>query len=155
DGRMTAVFSRGARLIGEVLFEHTRDLAIDAIGGMEVGAVPLTTAAGIAYDLHGPPLGGFLVRDQAKGHGTREAVEGGPRAGMRVAVVDDVVTRGGSTVKAVTAARDAGATVVCVLALVDRLQGAAALFREHGIPDYRPVFTVRDLGVESTPDTTG
>src|SRR5438128_5140846 len=53
DGRMTAVFSRGARLIGEVLYERTNDLPIQAIGGMQVGAVPLTAAAVIAYDLHG------------------------------------------------------------------------------------------------------
>src|SRR5262245_23319521 len=56
DGRMSAVYSRSARLIGEVIYERTKDLAFDAIGGMEVGAVPLTCAAAIAYDLHGRPL---------------------------------------------------------------------------------------------------
>src|SRR5262249_49331772 len=76
DGRMSAVFSQSARLIGEVLYEHTKDLNIRAIGGMEVGAVPLATAAVIAYDLHGKPMEGFWVRNQIKTHGTQKLVEG-------------------------------------------------------------------------------
>src|SRR4051812_45144514 len=69
DGRTSAVFSRSARLIGEVIYERTKDLAIDALGGMEVGAVPLTAAAVIAYDLHGREMEGFWVRKKAKTHG--------------------------------------------------------------------------------------
>ena len=70
DGKMTQVFSEAAHLIGEVLYEHTKDLAIDGIGGLEVGAVPLTTAAVISYHLHGRKMEGFWVRDKAKSHGT-------------------------------------------------------------------------------------
>src|SRR3954470_24011379 len=62
DGRMTEVFSRGAHLIGEVIYERTKDLGIDAIGGLAVGAVPLTTAAVISYHLHGQEMEGFWVR---------------------------------------------------------------------------------------------
>ena len=59
-----------------MLYERTKDLDIDAIGGLDVGAVPLTTAAVISYHLHGRTMEGFWVRDKAKGHGTRKLIEG-------------------------------------------------------------------------------
>lgn len=151
DGKMTAVSSEGATLIGEVLYERTKDARIDAIGGLQVGAIPLVTAAVIAYHRHGRPIEGFWVRSEVKSHGTRKQIEGGLRAGMRVAIVDDVFTKGGSALKAAEAAREFGCEVALVLALVDRLQGARALFRAHGIEDYRRVFTIRQFGID-TPD---
>src|SRR5262245_36648705 len=77
DGKMSQVFSRSAYLIGEVLYERTKDLQIDAIGGLEVGAVPLTTAAVISYHQHGREMEGFWVRDSVKDHGTKKRIEGG------------------------------------------------------------------------------
>ena len=145
DGRMTAVCSEGAYLIGEILYQRTKDLGIDAIGGMEVGAVPLTTAAVISYHLHRLPMEGFWVRDKAKAHGTQKLIEGNLKAGMRVAVVDDVFTKGGSALKACEAVKEAGCEIVTVLAIVDRLQGAEQLFRDHGIANYQSIFTIRDL----------
>ena len=139
DGKMSQVFSRSARLIGEVIYEHTKELLFDAIGGLEVRAVPLTTAAVIAYDLHGKTMEGFWVRDIAKGHGTKKRVEGFPCKGARVIVLDDVVTTGGSAVKAVEAVREVGAEVVCVLTLVDRLQGGTGEVRgvaRAGLPGH-------------------
>ena len=76
DGKMTAVHSEGASLIGEVLYEWTKDVAFDAIGGLQVGAVPLTTAAVIACHRHGRPVEGFWVRAEVKDHGTQKAIEG-------------------------------------------------------------------------------
>jgi len=148
DGKMTEVHSEGSHLIGEVLYERTKDLAIDAIGGLEVGAVPLTTAAVISYHMRGRTMEGFWVRDKAKGHGTQKTVEGKLRPKARVVIVDDVVTRGNSVIKAVEAVREMECEVAMILVLVDRLRGAAQLFREHGITDYCPVFTIRDLGVQ-------
>jgi orotate phosphoribosyltransferase len=147
DGKMTAVHGEGAFLIGEVLYEWTRDIEFDAIGGLQVGAVPLVTAAVIACHRHGRPVEGFWVRAEAKDHGTQKRIEGGLRQGARVVIVDDVFTKGGSSLKAVEAAREAGCEVVLVLALVDRLQGARELFRQSGVENCRAVFTVRDLGV--------
>jgi orotate phosphoribosyltransferase len=148
DGRTTAVFSEGAFLIGRVLYERTTDLGIDAIGGMEVGAVPLTAAAVIHYHLNGRRMEGFWVRDRAKAHGTRKLIEGAPlRPSSRIVVLDDVVTTGGSAIKAVEAIREVGCEVVQVLALVDRLQGAAGAFSELGV-EFRSVFTIRDFGVD-------
>jgi orotate phosphoribosyltransferase len=147
DGKMTEVFSEGAHLIGEVLYEHTQDLAVDAIGGPEVGAIPLTTAAVISYHRRGRKVEGFWVRDQVKTHGTQKHIEGGLRPGARVVVVDDVITSGGSALKAIRAVKAAGGEVARVVALVDRLQGAEGAFRAEGISAYRPVFTIRDFGV--------
>jgi orotate phosphoribosyltransferase len=148
DGKASAVFSECAYLIGQVLYERTKDLGIEAIGGLEVGAVPLTTAAVIAYHLHGRPMEGFWVRDKVKDHGTKKLVEGGLRPGARVVIVEDVATEGKSALKAVEGVRAHGCEVVQVLALVDRVQGAEALLRAHGVPNYRAVFTIRDLGVQ-------
>jgi orotate phosphoribosyltransferase len=153
DGRMSAVYSAAAHLIGEVVYEHTRELTFDAIGGLAIGAVPLTTAAVISYHHHGRTMEGFWVRDEVKKHGTQKRIEGGLRPGSRVVVVDDVFTKGTSALKAVEAVRELGCEVVCVLALVDRLQGARALFRQNGIADYRPVFTIRDFGIDVPDDT--
>jgi orotate phosphoribosyltransferase len=147
DGKMTEVHSEGAYLIGEVIYERTKDLDIDAIGGLQVGAVPLTTAAVICYHHHGRPMEGFWVREEIKTHGTQKRVEGGLRKGSRVVIVDDVFTKGGSALKAVEAAREFGCEVVLVLALVDRLQGAEELFQRNGIVNYQAVFTIRDFGV--------
>jgi orotate phosphoribosyltransferase len=152
DGKMTAVSSEGAALIGEVLYDWTKDLNIDAIGGLQVGAVPLVTAAVISYAKHGRPIEGFWVREEAKGHGTRKQIEGGLKPGMRVAIVDDVFTKGGSALKAAQAAREFGCEVAVVLALVDRLQGARALFREQGIGNYQRVFTIRQFGIDVPDD---
>src|SRR5207248_839536 len=120
---------------------------IDAIGGLQVGAIPLVTAAVISYRNHGRPIEGFWVRDEVKSHGTQKQIEGGLRPGMRVAIVDDVFTKGGSALKAVEAVRELGCEVVLVLAIVDRLQGAEQLFLEKGIKNYQSLFTIRDLGV--------
>lgn len=148
DGKMTAVSSAGAALIGEVLYEHTKDAGVDAIGGLQVGAVPLAAAAAMSYHLHGRSIEGFWVRDEVKSHGTQKQIEGGLQKGMRVAVIDDVFTKGGSTMKAVEAVRAFGCEVVLVLALVDRLRGAKELFQQTGITDFRTVFTIRDFGIE-------
>ncbi len=152
DGKMTAVSSEGAELIGEVLYDWTKDLNIDAIGGLQVGAVPLVTSAVISYAHHGKPVEGFWVREEAKAHGTRKQIEGGLKPGMRVVVVDDVFTKGGSTLKAAQAARDFGCEVVQVLALVDRLRSARALFRENGITNFARVFTIRQFGIDVPDD---
>ena len=152
DGKMTAVCSEGAELIGEVLYQWTKDHGIDAIGGLQVGAIPLVTAAVIAFQRHGKPIEGFWVREAAKDHGTKKQIEGGLKPGTRVAIIDDVFTKGGSALKASQAAREFGCEVVLVLALVDRLQGARALFRENGLQNYQRVFTIRQFGIDVPDD---
>jgi orotate phosphoribosyltransferase len=145
DGKMTQVFSRGAALLGEVLYEQTQNLKFDAIGGLEVGAVPLTTAAVIAYHLHGRTMEGFWVRNEVKQHGTKKLIEGNLQPGNEVVIVEDVVTRGESAARAIRAVQDHGCKVVRVVAIVDRLGVAEEVFRQLGVTDYCSVFTINDL----------
>jgi orotate phosphoribosyltransferase len=133
-------------LLGELLYEATRDLDIQAIGGLEVGAIPMATAAVLHYQRAGKTLEGFFVRKQAKGHGSKERLEGRVNPGDRVAVVDDVLTTGESVVQAIEAVEACGATVARVLCIVDRLQGAGERLAKY---DFRPLFTIHDLGIEA------
>jgi orotate phosphoribosyltransferase len=148
DGRMAEVFSEAAFLIGEILYERTKGLDFDAIGGLAVGAVPLTTAAVISYHLHGQKMEGFWVRDKGKTHGTQKLVEGNLAPGARVVIVDDVITQGSSALKAIQEVKGLECKVIQVLALVDRLQGAATSFRKEGIVNYQSIFSIRDFGIE-------
>ena len=132
-------------LLGELLFDATRDLDFQAIGGLEVGAIPMSAAALVAFHRAGRPMEGFFVRKQAKSHGSKELVEGQVNAGDKVVVIDDVLTTGGSVVQAIEAVEAVGATVVRVVCICDRLQGAAEALGKY---DYRPLFTVRDFGIQ-------
>ena len=136
-------------LLGELLYDATRDLDIRAIGGLEVGAIPMATAAVLRYQQASRTLEGFFVRKQAKGHGGQERVEGVLPPGARVAVLDDVLTTGGSVVQAIQEVEKAGGTVAAVVCIVDRLEGARELLAPKY--DYRPIFTIRDFGVEPPP----
>jgi orotate phosphoribosyltransferase len=149
DGKMTQVFSAGAHLIGEVLYERTKELDFSAIGGLEAGAIPLATAAVISYHLHGREMEGFWVRDKVKDHGTQKLIEGRLQRGSRVVVVDDVITKGTSVVRAIEGVRSIGCEIVQVVSIVDRNCGARELLKQHGVTNYFPVFTIRDLGVEA------
>jgi orotate phosphoribosyltransferase len=132
-------------LLGDLLYEATRDLDIHAIGGLEVGAIPMATAAVLRYRQAGKTLEGFFVRKQVKGHGSQERIEGLVNRGDRVAIVDDVLTTGESVVQAVEAVEQRGATVGRVVCIVDRLQGAGERLANY---DFRPLYTVRDLGIK-------
>src|SRR5262249_9601952 len=120
-----------------------------AIGGLEIGAIPMATAAGLHYHQHGRPLEGFFVRKQAKSHGSQERVEGVIPPGARVAVIDDVFTQGTSVMQAIEEVERRGAQVVAVSCIVDRLEGARE--RLAGRYKYLPIFTIRDFGIEPPP----
>jgi orotate phosphoribosyltransferase len=138
--------SEAVWLLGDVLWEFTQGLNIQALGGLEIGAIPMATAAALRYHEQGRSLEGFFVRKQAKGHGSQDLIEGVVRPGFRVVVVDDVFTQGNSVAQAIGAVEQAGADVVAVSCIVDRLEGA----RERLAPRYHylPIFTVRDFGIE-------
>ena len=141
-----AIFhSEAVWLLAEVLWEMTRELNLDAAGGLEVGAIPMAAALAQRYHQGGRKLEGFFVRKQAKDHGSKERIEGVLRPGMRVGVLDDVLTTGGSVLQAIEEVEKAGAQVVCVLCIVDRLEGAGAALSAY---DFRPIFTIRDFGIE-------
>jgi orotate phosphoribosyltransferase len=127
----------GAALIAELVLDEALRDGADLIGGLEMGAVPLVACVAQLSFIRGRPIAGFFVRKAAKEHGTRKIVEGLPEgtsiAGRRALLVDDVTTTGGSVLRAVEAAREAGAKVETVVTIVDRLEGAAANLASHGL----------------------
>ena len=138
--------SESIALLGEALWDLTHDLDIQAVGGLEVGAIPMATATVLYYHRQGRTLEGFFVRKQAKGHGSQERIEGVLPAGARVAIVDDVLTTGGSALQAVQEVERVGGQVIAVVCIVDRLEGAREVFAPKY--EYRPIFTIRDFGIE-------
>jgi orotate phosphoribosyltransferase len=144
-----ALVATGAVLFDRIKqFEHEANTKIHAIGGPAEGAIPL--AAAVAYHSHkaSEPIETFYVRKEPKGHGLRKWVEGHSRAGSHVVIVDDVVTTGSSTVKAIQAAQDSGFRVVKIFALVDRLEGGNEKLSSLNIP-YEAIFTLNDIAAIS------
>jgi len=138
--------SEAVALLGELLYEATKDLDIQAIGGLEIGAIPMATAAALSYHGAGRSIEGFFVRKQAKEHGSQSRVEGLVKPGDRVAVIDDVLTTGGSVLQAIEEVEKLGAKVMRVVCIVDRLQGAAKALTKY---DYKPLFTIKDFGIDA------
>ncbi len=130
-------------------FERETDTTVHAIGGPAEGAIPISAA--VAYHSHqaSEPIETFYVRKEPKGHGLRKWVEGHNNEGSRVVIVDDVVTTGSSTLKAIQAAQDQGFHVVKVIVLVDRLEGGHEKLSSLGVP-YEAVFTLHDIAARSS-----
>jgi orotate phosphoribosyltransferase len=149
DLRQTLMRPRGIALAGALALDRLfAGPPVDAVGGMAVGAVPLVTAvlaAAAARDRETSLLG-FFVRKQAKSHGLGKRIEGGFSPGQRVALVEDTMTTGGSTLEALDAVEAEGGKVVRVLCLVDRCEGAAEAFRARGL-ELETLFTRADLPV--------
>ncbi len=141
DMKMIELSPVGSHLIGEVLYELIRDLDIDAIGGLAVGAVPMVTSIVECCYRNHKEIEGFFVRDEAKTHGTMKIIEGKLPKNARVVVVDDVITTGTSTEKAVKAVKEWGAEIVAIRAIVDRGAGGKERFASL-TSDYRSVFTL-------------
>lgn len=148
DTKKVTLSPEGSSLTGEILF-GLFDGRAEAVGGLELGATFITAAVTLVSAQHGSPIYGFTVRDQQKKHGTQERAaqsfhpDGRPLLcpGRRVAVVEDVVTGGGSILKAIAAVREAGCEIVAAVALVDRNEGGGEHLLQSGLP-YRPLFKV-------------
>jgi len=151
DGKQISLHSEGLRLVSEGLLDLLGDLPFDAIGGMSIGADPIVGGVLAVAGSRGRSLGGFLVRKEPKGHGTQRYIEGPLTPGMRVVVIDDVVTTGGSALQAVDRVVEFGCEVVQVVAIIDRLEGGAANFAARNLP-LSSLLTIRDFGL--TPPTT-
>ncbi len=142
DLRRATLHHAAAPLIGRLLRELTADWDYAAVGGLTLGADPVATAM-----LHaGAGLDAFVVRKAAKAHGMQRLIEGPDVAGRRVLIVEDTTTTGNSPLTAVTALRDAGATVVGVATVVDRATRAEAVIAEQGL-QYRSLLSLADLGL--------
>ncbi|MCU0588051.1 MAG: orotate phosphoribosyltransferase [Syntrophobacteraceae bacterium] len=125
----------GQVLIGNLIFQAVQDLAVQAVGGLTLGADPMACAVAYTSWVRQQPIQSFVVRKKAKEHGTASLIEGKVQPGDRVVVVDDVVTTGGSTLQAIAACREARLEVVRVVVLVDRqeLNGRENILKE--VPD--------------------
>lgn len=156
DGKKVTLDAGGACLVGMAILEMISSDNVEAVGGLEIGAIPIATSVAILSDLLGDrQIPAFIVKKEAKRHGTRSEIEGCDPSGKRVVIVDDVITSGESILKAITAVEARGCKVVKVIALVDRHEGGSDSVRQKGyrfqsILDFRKVGDKTELGVSST-----
>lgn len=152
DGKQTTLCAEGAYLVGKVMFDLIKKSPVKAegVGGMTLGADPMVAAISVVSYLEGDPLQAFIIRKEPKGHGTASWIEGKQNLppGAAVAIVEDVVTTGGTLLKAIERAESEGLKVVQILALVDRNEGGRELLREKGY-ELNSVFVRQDLTGEN------
>jgi orotate phosphoribosyltransferase len=144
NGKMTTLDARGAYLIGRTFLAMLADDVPDAVGGLTLGADPIVGSMIALAGLEDLPLKGFIVRKEAKGHGTQSLVEGALAKGERVVIIEDVVTTGGSAMQAIAAVKAVGCDVRKVIAVVDREEGGREALKKEGYP-LEAVFTAREL----------
>ena len=137
DCRKVTLHPQGAKLIGRIILEKIKGLKVDAIGGLTLGADPITSAVVTLGNIPG-----FIVRKKAKEHGTQQRIEGLIQKGWKVVIVEDVATTGASTLQAIEAAEAAGAKVIKVISVVDREEGAAQVLKKY---DFDPIFKKSEL----------
>lgn len=149
DCRNITLHPQGANLIAEGMLSAMQAAGPlpDAVGGMAIGADPITAAIVTLAGQRQLPLKGFMVRKEPKGHGTGKQVEGPVSPGQHVVIVEDVITSGGSALKAVQAAQQFGLVVDRVIGIIDRLAGGEAAFRARGL-ELITLTTIRDFGIE-------
>ncbi len=134
DGKLITCDPEGLYLTGKIILSMIGQEKIDAIGGMTIGADPIASAVAVLSHLEKCPVKAFIVRSAQKEHGMGKLIEGHLQKGWSVVIVDDVVTTGGSVLKAIKAVEEAGAVVKKVIAIVDRFEGAREALAEKKIP---------------------
>ncbi len=144
DAKQVTYHPDGVALVGEAVLEAARAFKVSGVGGLTMGADAIVLSTVWASQQAGAPLTGFIVRKEAKGHGTQQFIEGVHPKGQVVAIVDDVITSGGSALKAAERVQAAGATVAVIVGLVDRLQGGGAAIEAAGIA-FRSACTIEDV----------
>jgi orotate phosphoribosyltransferase len=144
NGKLCSLDSRGAYLMGRILLAMIGDDVPDAVGGLSIGADPIVGAMLTLAGLEDLELKGFIVRKEQKGHGTKSLVEGPLNKGGRVVIIEDVITTGGSSLKAIKAVEDLGCVVTKVIAVVDREQGAKENLSKEGYR-FESIFTAQEL----------
>jgi len=134
----------GADLMATLILQEIQGVNADAVGGLEMGAVPLIAPVAMKSPAFGRYLPGFFVRKAVKDHGTKKRVDGSDIAGKSVVILEDVTTTGGSAMDAVKAVEEAGAKVALVISILDRGEGAAELYAEAGIP-FKALFKAEEF----------
>lgn len=146
DGKQVTLFPKGAHLLSKIIIEKIKDLKIDAVGGLTIGADPIVGAVAVSAYLAGlKDLKLFIVRKEPKKYGKCKYIEG-PQLlkGYRVVIVDDVITTGGSIIKAIKQVEVLGCEVIKVIALVDREEGGTEAIKKINV-DVDPVFRIGDF----------
>jgi len=147
DAKQVTLSQEGARLIGELILNAIENIDVEAIGGPEIGAIPIVDAVLYLAKERGRDLSGFYVKKNPKDHGKRQWLEGPLRVGVRVAIVDDVVTSGHSILRAIhTVEQEADCEVAIVIVLVDRMEGAKENLTKAGYI-VQSIFTCEDFGL--------
>jgi orotate phosphoribosyltransferase len=146
DLRLTTLSPEGQCLIGNLLYEKLMELGLRprAVGGLTMGADPVATAVAYASYLKGGPIEAFIVRKEPKAHGRGLQIEGNVNPGDDVVIVDDVLTTGGSTIKAVSIARETGLNVLAAVVVLDRCEQQGRQNVERHCPLYS-LFTINDF----------
>jgi orotate phosphoribosyltransferase len=146
DGRLVTLSAEGSLLLGKAILEFVRERKVTALGGPVTGACPMVTAAGVLAAQQGVPLKLFYVRSEPKGHGLQKVIEGPALAKTdRALIVDDVITSGGSIIKAVERVKaEAGCEMIGALCVVDRESGGKEALAKAGI-ELSSLLTKRDL----------
>ena len=144
DVRKTSLHPEGLKLISKLFWEMVKEDGITAIGVLTMGAAPLVAGLILYSAEQGHPLEGFLVRPNPKDHGMRGQVEGNLAGHKRIAILDDVITSGESSLIAAEAAESYKAEIVRIAAVVDRAQGATQIFQQRGYA-FSPLFTIGEL----------
>ncbi len=147
DAKETTLNPEGMYLVGKIMYEMVRQLPdIQAVGGVSIGGDPLVSSTVLASYLNKDNLMGFLIRKEPKGHGTNQWIEGGKnlKKGMNVVILEDVVTTGGSSLKAMEAVEKGGYNVKGVVALLDRLDGGKEAIEAKGY-SFKSIFTLKDV----------
>ena len=132
DGKRMTLLPEGAYQIGRVMLDELAGSGVDAVGGVATGAYPMVTAVAVLSYQDASPMPIFIVREVTKGHGTNRRIEGHLKKGSRVAILEDVLTTGGSVLKAVKAVEEAGCRVVKIIAIVDRDEGGSEMLKQAG-----------------------
>jgi orotate phosphoribosyltransferase len=147
DGKQITLDSAGAKLIAEGILDLLGPRLPKAVGGMAIGADPITAAVITIAGVRGQALKGILVRKEAKGHGTQRFIEGPVSPGDDVVIVEDVITTGGSSLEAIERVEAFGLKVNRVIAIIDRLEGGEQAMAAKGY-QLSSLLTIRDFGIE-------
>ena len=147
DAKETTLNPEGMHLVGKIMYKMVREIpGIDAVGGVSIGGDPLVCA--VVLESYGKKdnLAGFIIRKEPKGHGTNRWIEGGKnlKDGMNIVILEDVVTTGGSSLKAIEATEKEGYNVKAIVAILDRLEGGKDTIESKGYL-FKSIFNLNDL----------
>lgn len=148
DCRKITLHPQGSNLIAAGILDGITSnrfpIMPDAVGGLAIGADPITASIVVLAGQRGLPLRGFMVRKEAKTHGTGKLVEGPVTSGMKCVIVEDVITSGGSALRAVESAKDFGMEVLGIYGVIDRLEGGREAIEKAGLP-LSTLLTINDF----------